>query len=198
MSTTKSPNEITLNFESGGREAIERIISSYGFTTRQALADHLKISKSTLANRYLRDTFPSDWIIQCSLETGASLSWLATGNGRQFDDKESDILKIPQIKLDENKILNSGYLYFDRSLICTEPGASIAIDDMKNVWIARYENETLDDGLWLVEYQQNYKIKEIFILPGGLIRLTDEKITFECNRNDIKIIAKIIGRYNNL
>ncbi|EAR2857112.1 bacteriophage CI repressor, partial [Salmonella enterica] len=78
MSTTKYPNEISLNFESGGREAIERLVSAYGFTTRQALADHLKVSKSTLANRYLRDTFPSDWIIQCAIETGATLTWLAT------------------------------------------------------------------------------------------------------------------------
>ncbi|WP_204579013.1 helix-turn-helix domain-containing protein, partial [Citrobacter cronae] len=26
-------------------------------------------SKSTMANRYLRDSFPAEWVIQCALET---------------------------------------------------------------------------------------------------------------------------------
>ena len=81
MSTSKYPNEIKINPNKGGKAAIERLVEAYGFTTRQALADHLEVSKSTLANRYLRDTFPADWIIQCALETGTSLKWLTTGQG---------------------------------------------------------------------------------------------------------------------
>ena len=64
--------------------------------TRQALADHIGVSKSTLANRYMRDTFPADWIIQCSLETGASLTWLTTGNGQCLKSLET-ILSLSHI-----------------------------------------------------------------------------------------------------
>lgn len=81
MSTSKYPNEIKINPNQGGKAAIERLVEAYGFTTRQALADHLEVSKSTLANRYMRDTFPADWIIQCAIETGISLNWLTTGKG---------------------------------------------------------------------------------------------------------------------
>lgn len=69
MPTSKYLNEIKINPNQGGKAAIERLVKAYGFTTRQALADHLGVSKSTLANRYMRDTFPADWIIQCALET---------------------------------------------------------------------------------------------------------------------------------
>ncbi len=75
---------------SGGREAIERLLKAYGFTTKQALADHLKISKSTMANRNLRDSFPAEWVIQCALETGASLLWLATGQGEMFASQDRE------------------------------------------------------------------------------------------------------------
>ncbi|WP_442980184.1 helix-turn-helix transcriptional regulator, partial [Salmonella enterica] len=68
-----------MNFDTGGRGAIERMVEAYGFTTRQALSNRLGISKSTLANRYMRDSFPAEWVIQCCLETGVSLSWLVTG-----------------------------------------------------------------------------------------------------------------------
>ncbi|EIN3471841.1 helix-turn-helix domain containing protein, partial [Shigella flexneri] len=52
-----------MNLEKGGRGAIERMVEAYGFKTRQALCDHLGISKSTLATRYMRDSFPAEWVI---------------------------------------------------------------------------------------------------------------------------------------
>ncbi len=72
---------IRMGSDTGGKAAIERLLEAYGFTTKQALSEHLNVSKSTMANRVLRDSFPADWIIQCALETGVSLLWLATGQG---------------------------------------------------------------------------------------------------------------------
>lgn len=46
MSTSKYPNEIKINPNKGGKAAIERLVEAYGFTTRQALADHLKYQKA--------------------------------------------------------------------------------------------------------------------------------------------------------
>ncbi|MCV5942164.1 helix-turn-helix domain containing protein, partial [Escherichia coli] len=52
-----------MDFSQGGKKAIERMVEAYGFTTRQALCEQLGISKSSLATRYMRDSFPSDWVI---------------------------------------------------------------------------------------------------------------------------------------
>lgn len=91
MPTSKCPNEIKINPKQGEKAAIERLVKAYGFTTRQALADHLGVSKSTLANRYMRDTFPADWIIQCALETGVSLRWLSTSDGPMHLDARTQV-----------------------------------------------------------------------------------------------------------
>lgn len=53
-------NESTLVRESvesnkGGKEVIFRIVEAYGFSSRQALCNHLGVSQSTLANRSARD-----------------------------------------------------------------------------------------------------------------------------------------------
>ncbi|MEH2761096.1 helix-turn-helix transcriptional regulator, partial [Klebsiella pneumoniae] len=59
-------------------------MTAYGFNTQIALVEHLQASKSTMANRMLRDSFPADWVIQCALETGISLLWLITGQGEMY------------------------------------------------------------------------------------------------------------------
>ncbi|HCJ3998443.1 TPA: phage repressor protein CI, partial [Salmonella enterica] len=194
MSTTKYPNEISLNFESGGREAIERLVSAYGFTTRQALADHLKVSKSTLANRYLRDTFPSDWIIQCAIETGATLTWLATGHGQVFESEESEVLKISKVKLIDNQIFDAGHLFIDKTLL-SHFNDLLAIEDEYCTNIAHINKSNIEDGRWLVQYQNNFKLKQIFLLPGGNLRVTDDDLTFDCKKEDIKLVAKIFSQY---
>lgn len=70
-----------INFENGGGKVIDRIIKSYGFKTKLDLCKHLNISSGTLSMRYKRDFFPSDLVVRCMAETGASLEWLVTGEG---------------------------------------------------------------------------------------------------------------------
>lgn len=62
MSLIKAGND------SGGRDAINRLIKAYNFSSRQQLCEHLEVSKSTMANRYLRDSFPAEWVINVPLK----------------------------------------------------------------------------------------------------------------------------------
>lgn len=191
MSTYKSPNEIHLNFETGGREAIERLVEAYGFTTRQALADHLKVSKSTLANRYLRDTFPSDWIIQCSLDTGASLIWLTTGNGPQFDNKKSDIVTIQSRKLLDGKLYDSGFVMFDKVLISDKIDSPEIITFNNKAYLSDSSFSDIVDGMWVVEVEGKVSLRTLTRIPVGKLRVANfDGAAFECGISDINPIAK--------
>lgn len=194
----KSPIENFINPNHGGKAAIERLVEAYGFKTRQALADHLNVSKSTLANRYLRDTFPSDWIIQCALETGSSLTWLATGLGQKLNIVESDIVKVSKFKLEDGKIISAGHLILDKALLPTGVNQLIAIVDNEVVKFATQDFNDLEDGSWLIQYEKSTKLKELYILPGGKLRISDANVTFECNKVDIKAIAKILTQYSKI
>lgn len=185
-----------MDLSRGGRAAIDRMIEAYGFTTKQALCDQLGISSSTLANRYLRDTFPADFVIQCALETGASLHWLTTGNGAKFESATADIVTIPKKKVIGNTIYDAGYLLFDKTLLNNTYGSLIAVLENGNTYLASTDATQISDGTWLVEYDRLVKTKEIFMLPGGLIRVSDEKLTFDCHPSDISLIAKIFAKYS--
>ncbi len=70
-----------MDFNNGGREAILRMLEAYGVSTRKALCERLGISSSTMSTRWMRDVFPADWIIKCSIETDVPVEWLSFGTG---------------------------------------------------------------------------------------------------------------------
>ncbi|WP_081296647.1 MULTISPECIES: helix-turn-helix domain-containing protein [unclassified Gilliamella] len=70
-----------INFDTGGADVLDRVLKAYGFKTKLMLANHLNISSASLVQRYKRDQFPSDIVVRCMAETGASLEWLANGEG---------------------------------------------------------------------------------------------------------------------
>lgn len=190
MSTIKSPNGNTLNFDTGGREAIERLVSAYGFSTRQALADHLKVSKSTLANRYLRDTFPSDWIIQCALETGASLSWLASGVGSRFNNESNDTISIKNKKIINGDIYDANYYIFDKAVLPNDLINPLAITTDDKIYITDMQVTEVIDGEWLIEVEGKTSIRKLTLIPIKKVKVTSTEIDFECALEDIKVIAR--------
>ncbi|MGK3135026.1 phage repressor protein CI [Pantoea trifolii] len=60
-------------------DVLERILSAYGFTMQKQLSDHLEIAKSNVASWLARGQVPGNVIVQCSLDTGADVNWLVTG-----------------------------------------------------------------------------------------------------------------------
>lgn len=198
MLTSKYPNEIKINPNQGGKAAIERLVEAYGFTTRQALADHLEVSKSTLANRYMRDTFPSDWIIQCALETGTSLTWLTTGLGPVNENAKSDALAIEKRVIFNGELHDSDFLLFDKSLITSALKKPLSIVDAGNIYLADEVFDEIDDGVWLVEIEGKYSIRELIRIPVGKVKVINSGSSFECLLSDIRCLAKCIRIYKEI
>ena len=182
---------MNLDLDKGGRAAIERMIDAYGCGTKTALAELLGISKGTLSNRYLRDTFPADYVIKCALETGVSLLWLATGAGVMFDSNTNDIISIPRKKLVAGVLYDSNNYLFDRAMLPKDIVNPVAIVNNQAIYITENINKRLSNGLWLINFNDEYSIKNISILPAKKIRVEDPTLTFECNPTDLHLEAKV-------
>ncbi|MBF2790032.1 MULTISPECIES: phage repressor protein CI [Enterobacter] len=192
MSTSKYPSEIKINPNQGGKAAIERLVEAYGFTTRQALADHLGVSKSTLANRYMRDTFPADWIIQCALDTGVSLRWLSTAEGPMRVDAKAQIISLVKQKISGGKLFETGYLLFDLTLLPKDLEGISAIETEDATYLVKSNLNEVNDGLWLISIDGIHSIRKLVRLPNNCVMLESKSSKIECNINDISIIAKVI------
>lgn len=186
-----------MDLSRGGRAAIDRMIEAYGFTTKQALCDQLGISSSTLANRYLRDTFPADFVIQCALETGASLMWLTFGTGPVFDNGQSDIIKVPRKKILGGKLFDASYLMFDKAFVPEKVNELSIISIEKSSYFVENKFSEVDDGLWVLEIEGKVSIREIIRIPVGKIRVMGES-SFECLLDDIVIISKVLGVFSEI
>lgn len=183
----------------GGKEVIARILEAYGFTTRIALCNQLGVSQSTMANRYARDTFPADWVIVCHLETGASLTWLSTGEGSMFPgSSDKNITYLKRIDITNGNISTQNDVIADLSTIPEGLLSPFILDADKTTYLAdRYDGE-LVDGFWFIEIDGIVSVRELYRFPGGRVRVENGKASFECKIDDIKILGKIITRTESM
>lgn len=179
----------------GGKEAIERLLKAYGFSTRIALCSHLGISQSTMANRYSRDTFPADWMLICAADTGASLTWLTTGKGQPFTDAgESRTMMIPRKKISNGVIEEIGDFIQDKAFLPDGLSAPfMVLADDASYLVDTYSGEIVD-GTWLVEMDNLASVRELTRFPGGRIRVENGKSSFECQAGEITALGKVILR----
>ncbi|HDL7773974.1 TPA: phage repressor protein CI [Yersinia enterocolitica] len=181
-----------MDLRRGGQAAIDRMLEAYGFSTKQALCEQLGISASTLANRYLRDTFPADLVIQCALETGASLRWLTTGEGAMYENaKQLDIVQIPRQKLLDGKLYDSNFYMFDKAFLPDGLKDPVVILDGDVTYIADRKFDEVQDGKWVVDIEGKVSTREIARIPGGKIKVEGGNISFDCLESDISFLYKI-------
>ncbi|MBP2195257.1 phage repressor protein CI [Pantoea cypripedii] len=173
---------------------LDRVIEAYGFAKKIMLADHLGIASSSLAGRYKRDLFPADIVVRCMAETGATLEWLATGNGHKFDESESQATNIIRKKLVNGIILDDKSVYFDESLYSHLKEAPIQpfllLDEASQFIIDTSFNE-IEDGDWLVEIEGKTNIRTLTRIPVRRVHVSSSGIAFDCAIDEIKVIGRI-------
>ncbi|WP_077777293.1 phage repressor protein CI [Escherichia coli] len=180
-----------LNFNSGGKKVIERLVEAYGFTTRQALCDHLGVSKSTMATRYMRDIFPADWVLQCVVETGTSIDWLVSGKGELKTTAVNSLVDVETRELKNGEAIALGMHKIDPVFLLNEIKSALAIKINQHVYICDREDTTISDGQWLVDIEGKLSIKKINLIPVKRAMVSGDGFSFECDISDIKPIAKV-------
>lgn len=181
-----------MNLEKGGRGAIERMVEAYEFKTRQALCDHLGISKSTLATRYMRDSFPAEWVIQCALETGVSLKWLTSGQGRKDSSQKENIIELDRHVLSAGRLQIAGSYIFDKAFLPESLKKPIVVVEDNSEFICDTEYEDVRDGKWVVSIDGEILLRTLTRLPRNRLHIEGGNRAFECAITDIEILAKVL------
>lgn len=210
MSLIKAGND------SGGRDAINRLIKAYNFSSRQQLCEHLEVSKSTMANRYLRDSFPAEWVIQCALETGASLLWLATGQGDMYacENEETNLKNEPpvtvrplskivapsikRVELKNGELQPSDEILLDSSLLDGDSSNALFVKTANNSFVVDTSVKQVSNGFWLVDMDGVKSIVKIARIPGNKIVVNQDDTSFECSVDDVEVVGRAVKVIKNL
>ncbi|MEN5016953.1 phage repressor protein CI [Erwinia sp. Eh17-17] len=179
----------------GGKEPIERMLQAYGFSSRQVLCRHLDVSQSTMANRIMRGNFPADWVLICSMETGASLEWLTYGRGAPQTDGQTEAASwIECIKITNGVKSQPKWVVYDAALLPDDVIAPQLIMNERITYIVDASKTDINDGFWLIEIDDVVSIRELYRFPGNRIRVENGKASFDCQLDDIKALGKVILR----
>lgn len=184
----------------GSAPVLDRIMDAYGFSSKIMLAQHFEMASSSLAGRYKRNNFPADMVIKCVAETGVSLEWLATGQGQKFDDDELDILKLPNNKLIDGKLYQSGYLMIDKVIFTAGvpiPSKPISLLDGKNYLIIDQKFDEVYDGKWLIEIDGKISIRDLTRMPMQRVRVSGAGMAFDCELKALEIIGRVVTIIEN-
>ncbi|HHA1345837.1 TPA: phage repressor protein CI [Enterobacter hormaechei subsp. xiangfangensis] len=184
-----------IDFEGDSAPVLDRMIEAYGFTSKLMLAQHFDMAASTLSGRYRRGGFPADMAARCVADTGVSLEWLATGEGKKFDDEQLDIMKFPNKKLVDGKLYDSGYVMFDKVFFRAGsplPSDPVCVQDEKTHYILDQQYCEVFDGEWLVNIEGKISIRTLTRIPINKVRVSGVGMAFDCKINDINILGRIL------
>lgn len=176
-------------------EVLDRVVEAYGFTSKLQLAEHFDMASSSLSARFKRGIFPADMVVRCVAETGASLEWLSTGQGKKFDDDQLDIMKFPRQKLVDGQLYDSGYAMFDKVFFragAPLPTAPFCVLDEKAQYILDQKFAEVFDGEWLVNIEGKTSIRTLTRIPVKKVRVSGIGMAFDCALEDIEVIGRVV------
>ena len=176
-------------------DVLDRVVDAYGFTSNLQLADHFDMASSSLSARFKRGIFPADMVVRCVAETGASLEWLATGQGRKFDDEELDILKMPRRKIVDGLIYDAGMYMLDKVSFLPGvplPSSPICVLEGNNQFIVDTSFTEVYDDQWLVEIEGKTSIRTLTRIPIKKVRVSGVGMAFDCDIDDITVIGRVV------
>ncbi|MTC40027.1 phage repressor protein [Providencia alcalifaciens] len=179
---------------------LDRIIEAYGFGSKLMLAQHFEMASSSLAGRYKRDNFPADLVVRCVAETGVSLEWLATGQGKKFDHEELDVLRLKKYKIIDGEEFEAGIAMFDKVLFkqgTPFPSDPIMFQDGQNHFIVDRKFGEVYDGKWVVKIDDKISIRELTRMPMQRVRVSGAGMAFDCDLKDISIIGRVVTIIEN-
>lgn len=183
---------------SGGKEILQRIMQAYGFTMQKELGDHLGIPSGTMSAWVRREHFPGDVVIVCALDTGASLYWLATGNGGLYESnvtaptEQTSLVTIKKYRLENGELKKIGNWLADSSMIPDNQDGLMFVEGMGKSWLVDISVENIANGRWLISIDGAKDVFNVIRMPGNKVRLTNDSADFECSLSDITPSGRVI------
>ncbi|WP_220710696.1 phage repressor protein CI [Enterobacter cancerogenus] len=184
-----------LDPESDSAPVLDRVLEAYGFTQKLQLAEHLGIASSSMSARYKRGGLPADIMLKCMAETGVTLEWLATGQGRKFEDEAVDILKIPRRKIVDGLMYDAGMYMLDKVSFLPGvplPTSPVCVVEGNNQFIVDTSFTEVYDDQWLVEIEGKMSIRTLTRIPIKKVRVSGVGMAFDCALDDINVIGRVV------
>ncbi|EGR2769759.1 helix-turn-helix domain-containing protein [Vibrio parahaemolyticus] len=178
----------------GGREFTEKLKEVTKCDNYNLLADYFGIPKSTLLTWHSHNRTGFELIVREHLKSGASVRYMALGEGEPFDGKHDPVEGLQTHRLVDGALTDSGKVSLDLSTLDRfglKPSITKVIEDDAGIYYVNSESTNPTSGKYLIDIDGQLSINFVQRLPGQKLSISIGDNCFEASVNDVKILGRV-------
>ncbi|WP_415720309.1 phage repressor protein CI [Photobacterium ganghwense] len=178
----------------GGRDFTEKLKEVSGCSTYDLLADYYGVPKSTFFTWHSHNRTGFELIVRQHLATGASVRYMALGEGEPFANKADPVEGLKTHRLIDGALVEAGKISLDLSTLDRfglKPSITKVIEDDAGIYYLNTESVDPVAGEYLIDVDGRLSINYLQRLPGKKLAIAFGNSTIEVSEGDIKVIGRI-------
>ncbi|UTZ25137.1 transcriptional regulator (plasmid) [Vibrio campbellii] len=178
----------------GGRLFTDRLKEITGCTSYDLLADYYGVPKSTIFTWHQHDRIAHELIVREHLASGASIKYLALGEGEPFSGSSSPNENLATYKLEGGLLEKSGSMSLDLATLDRfglKPSNTQVIEDDAGIYYINKDSVDPISGDYLIDVDGRLSINYLQRLPGKKLAIAFDTSTIEVSEEDITVLGRV-------
>lgn len=197
---TPQPEIKTFNYTSG-KDFTTRLLTVTGASNLSKLAQLICVPRTTIATWHRQDMIQHEIIVRICLATGASLRYLALGEGERFEKTENSSIKTLLIEKISNRSLETkGHISLNLLALGEynlEESSTTVVEQKSSFFFVNTLETNTTLGKYLIDIDSSLSINHLYLLPGKKLVMSFRDSLIQISQEDIKIIGHIVMAINN-
>ncbi|KFI13294.1 transcriptional regulator [Vibrio sp. B183] len=180
-----------------GREFTEKLKDVTECKTYELLADYYGIPKSTFSTWHTHNRTGWELIVRTHLATGASIRYMALGEGKPFGEDSSSALTSEEMQtfhLVDGALVEAGKTALDLVTLDKfglKPSFTHVIEDDSGIYYINKESTDPVAGDYLIDVDGRLSLNYLQRLPGKKLAIAFGASTIEVSEEDIKVLGRV-------
>ncbi|WP_390339469.1 phage repressor protein CI [Vibrio harveyi] len=180
-----------------GREFTEKLKTVTNCKTYELLSDYYGVPNSTFSTWHTHNRTGWELIIRTHLATGASVRYMALGEGEPFGENSSNTLTSEEMKtfhLVDGALVEAGITTLDLVTLDKfglKPSITQVIEDDSGTYYINKESTDPVAGDYLIDIDGRLSINYLQRLPGKKLAIAFGTSTIEVSEEDIKVLGRV-------
>jgi hypothetical protein len=180
-----------------GRKFTEKLKEVTGCKTYELMSDHYGVPSSTFSTWHHHDRTGFELIVREHLESGASVRYMALGEGKPFPEDEE--VTAPTSSLDKYSLINgtlekAGSVEMGVSTLNDFGLVKGSVIVLEQNGCLQYINQTETkpaSGEYLLDIDGVLSVNYVQRLPGKKLAIAFDTSTIEVSEDDIKVLGRV-------
>lgn len=177
-----------------GREFTDKLREVTNCTQYNQLADYFGIPRSTILTWHRHDRTPFELIVREHLNSGASIKYLALGEGEPFDQPSNPTTALTSYMLNDGELVEGKKRTIDLSTLDDfglKPSYTLVVENDVGIYYLNKESNNPSSGSYLIDIDGQLSINFIQRLPGQKLSISIGDSCIEAKVDDIKVIGRV-------